>query len=994
MAFVFLVIVVFLVPKQALADPWGAVATILGAILMPIISLIGKLITVMIRLLVAVAQYNDFIASPAVSKGWIIIRDIFNMFFIFILLIIAFGTVLKIEKYSYKRLLLGFLLAAVLVNFSKLICGIFIDIAQIIMLTFVNAFKSVGEGNLAELLGLRALMDLRHDAGGGDLNKELVGALCLGFIMSAIALVVVTIITLIFVFRIVILWFLVLLSPLAFMGSVLPAFQRYANQWWEKFASQVIIGPVLAFFLWLSFAMVQEPALQDGGIYKSVVPSGSPVEQTITEQLTPEEGETPEEGKAQISAAVSEAGKPQNVLNFIIGIAMLLGSLMVAQQMGVAGGEMAGQALAKIQAIGAGAAKAPFKAIGKAGKFIASEGIKELEARTGIPLTKTRWKKITERRKELSEQKREAEWAERKKGALSYLPKGTDEWAHVLHLKGGPKALGRFFQGIAGKAGKYREEAAGLIGENEKTDVELKSKISDGNYKKLGEDIKEKEKEGEQTKLNAETFKVSGTGTMSLNNIDEYLKDLEQKIKQWEKEKDPKAEQASKFAENLKKYSDQAKEDGKNEVDLNKIETLTEKDKSFYKQDVSEWFVQKTESTEKNVKTLKEQQEKYNFTKDDQDKINKQLQDLTGEITKIDIGDEAKTTLQALVKEMETPFEGLVPEKRKKIAEKVWNFQNKIKELKQDGKIDDQQEKIITDPLKNVHSRLNREIIGDDKMKEINEKRKKNQQDIHDLKARAEMIQPKTMTPEQKQAIHRRVINEYEKLKDNDDPQELITLYHRAEIEKDTALARAVLMKLNAQYDLNEILGDLNYEQGFRGEAKLAKRLHEKVGMDEQEAYMFINDLAYKNKAAQAFRFMAPVTRDQKTGLYRPTTDEEHEKIVLTETGKMDPENFYRRGWWGEIFCKTTDPQTGERIPVVDSTTMEIIKRDIDIIHKEMCVGFRFQKELEKDFAHPKIVEALEEMKKGLRRDQQIKMDAILNSLKSKQRDFWPQSKL
>ena len=876
MVFVFLVIVVFFVPKQVLADVGSAVATILGAILLPIISLIGKLITVMIRLLVWVAQYNDFIASPVVSKGWIIIRDIFNMFFIFILLIIAFGTVLKIEKYSYKRLLLGFLLAAVLVNFSKLICGIFIDVAQIIMLTFVNAFKSVGEGNLAELLGLRTLMDLRKEAGGETLNKELVGALILGFIMSAIALVVVTIITLIFVFRIVILWFLVLLSPLAFMGSVLPAFQRYANQWWEKFASQVIIGPVLAFFLWLSFAMVQEPALQNGGAYKSVVPSGSSVGETMNEKSITEGGET----QTPLSAAVSEAGKLENLLNFIVGIAMLLGSLMVAQQLGVAGGKMAGQALGKIQAIGAGAAKAPFKAVGKAGKFLASEGIKELEARTGIPLTKTRWKKITERRRELSEQKREAEWAERKKGVLSYLPKGTDEWAHVLHLKGGPKALGRFFQGIAGKAGKYREEAAGLIGENEKTDVELKSKISTGDYEKLD----------------------------------------------------------------------------------------------------------------------KEQQEKYNFTEEDQKEIDKQLKGLTGEITKIDIGDEAKKAfldqINDLTKDIKTPFKDLDPVKRKEMAEKVWTFQNKIKELKQDEKINTQQEKEIKDPLKDIHLRLNKEIIKDTDMEKINKEKEAKKQKIHDWKARAEMIQPKTMTPEQKQAIHRRVINEYEKLKDNDDPQELITLYHRAEIEKDTALARAVLMKLNAQYDLNEILGDLNYEQGFRGEAELAKRLHEKVGMDEQESYMFINDLAYKNKAAQAFRFMAPVTRDQKTGLYRPTTDEEHEKIVLTETGKMDPENFYRRGWWGEIFCKTTDPQTGERIPVADSTTMEIIKRDIDIIHKEMCKGFRFQKELEKDFAHPVIVKALEKMKQDLRKDQQDKMDEIVNSLKNKQRDFWPQSKL
>ena len=313
----------------------------------------------MIRLLLVVVQYNDFINSTAVSKGWIIVRDVFNMFFVLVLLVIAFATVLKIEKYSYKRLLGGFLLAAVLVNFSKLICGIFIDLAQILMLTFVNAFKAVGEGNLIQMLGIESLMNLRKEVGGQDLDKEIVGALLLGLIMTIIALFVVGIITIIFVFRIVILWFLVLLSPLAFMASVLPVFQKYANQWWEKFTSQLIIGPVLAFFLWLSFAMVSE-----GDVYKNVIREGSSQEKQIEGVITEEKlGGEAGAGASKLAASASEAGKPQFVLNFIIGIAMLIGSLMVAQQMGVAGGKLAGAAVGKMQAVAKGAGKLGLKGI-------------------------------------------------------------------------------------------------------------------------------------------------------------------------------------------------------------------------------------------------------------------------------------------------------------------------------------------------------------------------------------------------------------------------------------------------------------------------------------------------------------------------------------------------------------------------------------------------------------------------------------------------------
>ena len=359
-----IVLVVLLVPCLVYAAEGQAVASILGWIIMPIVSLFGKLITLLIRLLISVAQYNDFINSAAVSKGWIIIRDVCNIGFVLVLLVIAFSTVLKIEKYSYKRLLGGFLLAAVLVNFSKLICGVIIDISQVLMLTFVNAFKGIGEGNLAQMIGLEEIMSLPSD--GGSTGKEKVGALFLGLIMSIIGTIVVGIILLIFVFRIIILWFLVLLSPLAFLANILPALQSYGKQWWQKFTSQVIVGPILAFFLWLSFSIVQGSS--GGDIYKQVL-TDPKVKKDVTE--------------TEMTAAISKAGKPQNMLNFIIGIGMLIGSLMVAQQMGVAGGKMAGSAVGKIQAVAKGMGKLGLKGVDRTVEKVGKVGVRGIGKITG-----------------------------------------------------------------------------------------------------------------------------------------------------------------------------------------------------------------------------------------------------------------------------------------------------------------------------------------------------------------------------------------------------------------------------------------------------------------------------------------------------------------------------------------------------------------------------------------------------------------------------------
>jgi hypothetical protein len=106
-----------------------------------LVTILGWGISLVLPVLVNVAQFNDFVNNPAVVNGWKLMRDICNMFFIVIMLIISVGTVLNIQGYTYKNYLKKILLAAVLINFSKTISGLLIDISQIIMLTFVSAFK-------------------------------------------------------------------------------------------------------------------------------------------------------------------------------------------------------------------------------------------------------------------------------------------------------------------------------------------------------------------------------------------------------------------------------------------------------------------------------------------------------------------------------------------------------------------------------------------------------------------------------------------------------------------------------------------------------------------------------------------------------------------------------------------------------------------------------------------------------------------------------------
>jgi len=341
LATVLAVIFVFLIPRPAWATLGQAIAQIIGNVVFCFVQfVVGNLLAFLISALQKVAEYNDFINSAAVSKGWIITRDVFNMFFVIVLLVIAFSAVLKSEKYAYKRLLPSFLIAAVLVNFSKLICGIFIDFSQILMLTFISAIKDVAEGNLIKMLGLGSLLTIsKGDADQLPGAGVILGAVLLGLIMSIVAVIVVGTMVIILVFRIVMIWFLVVLSPLAFMAGILPSTESYGRQWWEKFTHQLIVGPVMAFFLWLSLAVVQENAV---GIISS---------------------DNIKAWDKELDSAYSEMGKPQYILNFVIGIVMLIVSLMSAQQLGVAGSSLAGKAIGKMQGWAQGVGKLGLKGV-------------------------------------------------------------------------------------------------------------------------------------------------------------------------------------------------------------------------------------------------------------------------------------------------------------------------------------------------------------------------------------------------------------------------------------------------------------------------------------------------------------------------------------------------------------------------------------------------------------------------------------------------------
>lgn len=245
----------------------------LAGFLITIARVIGLLIVQVIDvLIVPVMQYNGFATSAVVGAGWAVVRDTMNIGFVLILLIIAFGTILfgaeggPGGRFAWRKQVPRLLIFAVLINFSRTICGLMIDFGQIIMLTFVNAIKDVAGGNFIQLLGLADIVSLDEtaiqnavDAGTGVEIFDLLAAAIAAVAMMAFVLLTMLTFVIILVLRIVMLWILVVLSPLAFFAGgaqdVLGGSMKPYAEWWRAFSSSVIIGPVIVFFLWLALAV-------------------------------------------------------------------------------------------------------------------------------------------------------------------------------------------------------------------------------------------------------------------------------------------------------------------------------------------------------------------------------------------------------------------------------------------------------------------------------------------------------------------------------------------------------------------------------------------------------------------------------------------------------------------------------------------------------------------------------------------------------------------
>ncbi|MEA3449923.1 MAG: hypothetical protein U9Q85_03000 [Patescibacteria group bacterium] len=282
---------------------------------------IGALDTLVISAITYIVGYNNFIAEGAIINAWVIVRDLCNMFFVIIFLVIAFASILRYENYSIQKTLPKLLIMAVLINFSRMICGLFIDISQVIMLTFVDSWGANGAGFVEVSKMTKFFTSTTFDGfttADWDI-KNVVAAYIIGLGFLLVIGVVLVATLGVFLMRMILLWVYVIFSPVAFVLSAFPAGHTYASKWISGFTQQLIVGPVLAFFIWLAMIIGQTTVFK----FKA--------------------------SDANVCTSLTDITCITNFLPFILSIGVMMAGLMAAQSAGGMAGGAASWGVSKIK---------------------------------------------------------------------------------------------------------------------------------------------------------------------------------------------------------------------------------------------------------------------------------------------------------------------------------------------------------------------------------------------------------------------------------------------------------------------------------------------------------------------------------------------------------------------------------------------------------------------------------------------------------------------
>jgi len=196
--------------------------------------------------------------NPYISEGWGIVKNIANAILVLGLVVVAITIILGNQGDKAKKNLINFIAIALLINFTPIICGFIIEGANIITASMTTGGISSGYSK-----AIYTLLHTTIPALSGSIEMKFAYTF-IASLFCIFAIVIFFLYAILFVARTVILWILVIISPLAFASFVIKDIPQskyikkifpsvtFWDNWWESFIQWCVIGIPAGFSLYIS----------------------------------------------------------------------------------------------------------------------------------------------------------------------------------------------------------------------------------------------------------------------------------------------------------------------------------------------------------------------------------------------------------------------------------------------------------------------------------------------------------------------------------------------------------------------------------------------------------------------------------------------------------------------------------------------------------------------------------------------------------------------
>ena len=190
--------------------------------------------------------------NALIRTGWELTRDLANIGIVLGLVFIGLGTALRLTGFKTQKAFVSLLIIALFINFTPLICGLIVDASNILLKFFLPSGVSSHIGQIFLEKVMRAHMWGLAEMGGGAVpfasTVKFLVLTGVGFVGGFALLIFAAL----FLFRLVAIPILVILSPIAFFCYIFEQTIGFFEMWWKQLISWSLIGAVGAFFLYLT----------------------------------------------------------------------------------------------------------------------------------------------------------------------------------------------------------------------------------------------------------------------------------------------------------------------------------------------------------------------------------------------------------------------------------------------------------------------------------------------------------------------------------------------------------------------------------------------------------------------------------------------------------------------------------------------------------------------------------------------------------------------